>query len=119
MHKEALEALKRVQMDGLRLMPLREDEAMRKDIEIIRTSLEQAHQERYAVKELSEALEYVSQACLCDRYTARREHKGFDYGQDHPRMGKAKSGSRWVTPSHRAYECLDRNLEAIKRVDDE
>lgn len=55
------------------------------------------------------ALDTIRKCCLCDRDT-----KGFDYHEEHPRLGKAKSGSRWLAPEIIAIEAL----AAIRGSDD-
>ena len=57
------------------------------------------------VSELREALKHTNEFCLCKRNTY-----GFDYHEDHPVMGKPKSGSRWLTPR-------DYNKDAITKAD--
>jgi hypothetical protein len=47
------------------------------------------------------ALEHCSEHCLCERNTY-----GFDYGETHPKLGKPKQGSRWLTPSDIARAAL-------------
>lgn len=57
------------------------------------------------VNELREALKHTNEFCLCKRNTY-----GFDYHEDHPVMGKPKSGSRWLTPR-------DYNKDALTKAD--
>lgn len=52
--------------------------------------------------EMRTALEYVKDACLCERFKT----KGFDYGQSHPVLGKAGAGQRWWTPPDEASATL-------------
>ena len=53
------------------------------------------------VAELEEAMRDVKDVCLCKRST-----KGFDYGEKHPHMGKARVGARWMTPIDIAEQAL-------------
>ena len=50
-----------------------------------------------ALEEADEALDYVEEACLCERFKT----KGFDYHEKHKYMGKCESGKRWLSPSNR------------------
>jgi hypothetical protein len=57
-------------------------------------------------KRLREALKYVDKACLCERFPTRKMKKGFDYHEQHPRMGECSGGSRWLTPRDKAKQAL-------------
>ena len=56
---------------------------------------------------LREALEYMDKSCLCERFKT----KGFDYGQNHKRMGKCDAGGRWITPRDKAKQALNQGGE--------
>lgn len=56
--------------------------------------------EKLAVAE--SALNHTIDFCLCDQIST----KGFDYGEDHKRCGKAQAGQRWKTPRECAREAL-------------
>lgn len=43
---------------------------------------------------LKTAVKHTYDFCLCKRFRT----KGFNYGETHPRMGKAGVGERWMTP---------------------
>ena len=51
---------------------------------------------------MREALTHTMDFCLCDQIRT----KGFDYGEDHKRQGKAQPGQRWKTPRECAREAL-------------
>lgn len=55
---------------------------------------------------LVEALEKIEKHCICTRNV-----KGFDYGEKHPILGKAKIGARWLVP-------VDIARAALKKVGD-
>jgi hypothetical protein len=59
-------------------------------------------------KELVKAIDHTSEFCVCKRNTF-----GFDYHEDHPTMGKPKSGSRWLTPKDFIKETLARVKEKM------
>lgn len=46
-----------------------------------------------AVELMRSAIDHTNEFCICKRNTY-----GFDYHEEHPIMGKPKSGSRWLTP---------------------
>jgi len=46
-------------------------------------------------------LVHTEEFCLCERNI-----EGFDYGQEHPKMGKARIGARWLIPSDVARTAL-------------
>lgn len=43
---------------------------------------------------LRETIKQMRDACVCTRGT-----NGFDYSENHPKMGKPKPGARWLTPN--------------------
>ena len=55
------------------------------------------------LKQAKEALEYVGKACLCTRNTP-----GFEYSQNHKRLGKAGAGQRWVEPREKVLLTISR-----------
>lgn len=50
------------------------------------------------LSEALDSLKYVNNACQCKRFNRSREYKGFDYGEEHSKLGKPSVGSRWKTP---------------------
>lgn len=56
------------------------------------------------VNELVEAMETAHRHCVC-----HRNMKGFDYGEEHPRLGKPQTGSRWLTPRDILMLTLDKH----------
>ncbi len=52
-----------------------------------------------ALKQVREDITYARKACLCKRFSRWKEYRGFDYGQDHRKLGKCEAGARWLTPS--------------------
>lgn len=46
------------------------------------------------IKILNTALQRIENSCLCERFKT----DGFDYGEDHKKLGKPSSGCRWLTP---------------------
>lgn len=63
------------------------------------------------VKELREALKHTNEFCLCKRNTY-----GFDYHEDHPVMGKPKSGRRWLTPRDFNKDTLTKADQMLKEM---
>lgn len=50
------------------------------------------------------ALKHSKDFCLCRRVKTT----GFDYSEEHPRMGKPKTGARWLTPFDLSHDALMR-----------
>lgn len=69
------------------------------DAKKISEELEKLRAENAAMRE---ALTHTMDFCLCDQIRT----KGFDYGEDHKRQGKAQPGQRWKTPRECAREAL-------------
>jgi hypothetical protein len=53
------------------------------------------------IKLAKAALEKTSEHCLCDRSLP-----GFDYSENHKRLGMPRSGARWLTPRDIIREAL-------------
>ena len=70
------------------------EETKAKVKEVFDLALSQASPRAKAMLKVVEAARRAEQACLC-----KREDQGpFDYGEEHPRKGKAKGGSCWLLP---------------------
>lgn len=57
---------------------------------------------RKRVEVLLDAVQFTRDYCVCERFKT----KGFDYGEEHKRMGKPKEGARWITPQDKAKFAL-------------
>lgn len=63
------------------------------------------------IEKLEKMLIDIKESCLCERFKT----KGFDYGEDHKRMGKPEFGARWVAPRERIFLMLT-ELEEWKKT---
>ena len=54
------------------------------------------------IEKLKAGIKRMGEHCLCER-----NQNGFDYGETHERLGKAKVGARWLTPNAIAKMILE------------
>ena len=68
------------------------------------------------LKESLDALKYIEGACQCKRLNRWKEYKGFDYGEEHSKLGKPGPGQRWKTPSDyiKDTKLISRLEESVK-----
>ena len=65
--------------------------------------------EKSKSQRLLEALETAQKHCLCTRNTP-----GFDYHEEHKKLGMPKSGARWWTPSDVVKQAISEYKEGEK-----
>lgn len=61
--------------------------------------------------EAREALQKVSDSCLCERFKT----KGFDYGEKHPHLGNPPMAERWNTPLVMIKSVLTKLTAALEK----
>lgn len=56
---------------------------------------------------LLDTIKYAQKACQCERFPSRKMKRGFDYGEEHPVLGKCETGARWLTPKDKIDAILN------------